>query len=231
MTEQDIRPASPAVDSKISAEDGRKYWQNVDADVNGMLGGFPYVSRIDLQGSRNFLAKFGVGTKPGLKTVGSALEGGAGIGRITEGLLLHVAQEVDVVEPIAKFTKALEDKPGVRRVFNMGLEEWQPSEGDQYDLVWIQWCLGHLKDDQLVQFLERCKSVLTPNSGLIVVKENITSGDNEIFDEQDSAVTRTDTKFQAIFKMAGLKLVKQEVQKGFPKELFPVKAYALKPKD
>lgn len=43
-----------------------------------MLGGFPYVSRIDLQGSRNFLAKFGIGTKPGLKTVGSALEGGAG---------------------------------------------------------------------------------------------------------------------------------------------------------
>lgn len=129
MSEQDIRPASPAVDSKINAEDGRKYWQSkllqggppphslslppspplslapvslslrsvetvsrfamltgllplffsdVDADVNGMLGGFPYVSRIDLQGSRNFLAKFGVGTKPGLKTVGSALEGGAG---------------------------------------------------------------------------------------------------------------------------------------------------------
>lgn len=42
---------------------------------------------------------------------------------------------------------------------------------------------------------------------------------------------RTDTKFQAIFQTAGLKLVKQEVQKGFPKELFPVKAYALKPKD
>lgn len=101
-----------------------------------------------------------------------------------------MAQEVDVVEPIAKFTKELEKKSGVRKVFNVGLEEWQPSEGDQYDLIWIQWCLGHLKDDQLVQFLQRCKSVLTPTSGLIVVKENITSGVNEIFDEQDSAVTR-----------------------------------------
>lgn len=28
MSEQDIRPASPAVDSKINAEDGRKYWQS-----------------------------------------------------------------------------------------------------------------------------------------------------------------------------------------------------------
>lgn len=155
-----------------------------------MLGGFPYVSRIDLQGSRNFLAKFGIGTKSGLRTVGAALEGGAGIGRITEGLLLNLATEVDVVEPIAKFTEELGKKPGVRHVFNMGLEEWQPKEGDKYDLVWIQWCLGHLTDDQLVQFLERCKAVLAPTDGLIVVKENVTSGADEIFDEQDSAVTR-----------------------------------------
>lgn len=49
--------------------------------------------------------------------------------------------------------------------------------------------------------------------------------------DEARALCRTDTKFQAIFKTAGLKLVKQEVQKGFPKELFPVKAYALKPKD
>lgn len=95
-----------------------------------------------------------------------------------------------MVEPIAKFTQTLEQKPGVRRVFNIGLEDWQPADGDQYDLIWIQWCLGHLTDAQLVQFLERCKSVLAPQDGLIVVKENTTSGGTEIFDEQDSAVTR-----------------------------------------
>lgn len=54
-------------------------------------------------------------------------------------------------------------------------------------------------------------------------------------DVLDSILTgpryRTDAKFQTIFKTAGLKLVKQEVQKGFPKELFPVKAYALKPQE
>lgn len=62
----------------ISPENGREYWQGVDADVNGMLGGFPYVSKVDLQGSRNFLAKLGIGTKDGLRTVTNALEGGAG---------------------------------------------------------------------------------------------------------------------------------------------------------
>lgn len=68
----------PPLDSLISRDHGRKYWEGVDADVNGMLGGIPSVSRIDLQGSRNFLAKLGIGVKEGQRIVDSALEGGAG---------------------------------------------------------------------------------------------------------------------------------------------------------
>jgi len=68
----------PPPDSLISKDDGIKYWEGVAADVNGMLGGFAHISRIDLQGSRNFLAKLGIGTKVGQQIVGCALEGGAG---------------------------------------------------------------------------------------------------------------------------------------------------------
>jgi protein N-terminal methyltransferase len=67
-----------AVDSLISKDDGRRYWEGIDATVNGMLGGIPSVSRVDLQGSRNFLAKLGIGVKPGQRVVANALEGGAG---------------------------------------------------------------------------------------------------------------------------------------------------------
>jgi protein N-terminal methyltransferase len=48
-------------DSLINHKDAKAYWSTIDADVNGMLGGFSYVSRVDLQGSKNFLAKLGVG--------------------------------------------------------------------------------------------------------------------------------------------------------------------------
>lgn len=124
------------------------------------------------------------------RRVGSGV-GGSSIGRVTEGLLLDgIAEQVDVVEPIAKFTAALQGKAGVRRIFNMGLEDWQPAEGDQYDLIWVQWCAGHLNDKQLVRFLERCKSALNPDHGVIVLKENnSTSGEDE-FDDMDSSVTR-----------------------------------------
>lgn len=67
-----------APDALINKDDGIKYWEGVDPDVNGMLGGFPQVSKVDLQGSRNFLAKLGIGTKSGQRLVTSALEGGAG---------------------------------------------------------------------------------------------------------------------------------------------------------
>lgn len=65
-------------DSLINTKDGLAYWEGIDADVNGMLGGFPQVSRVDLQASRNLLAKFGIGVKTGQAPVKTALEGGAG---------------------------------------------------------------------------------------------------------------------------------------------------------
>ena len=77
------RTGAGAADALISSDDGRKYWAGVNADISGMLGGtpemgLPFLSRVDMQGSRNFLAKLKIGTKAGQRTVDSALEGGAG---------------------------------------------------------------------------------------------------------------------------------------------------------
>lgn len=40
---------------------------------------------------------------------------------------------------------------------------------------------------------------------------------------------RTDEKFREIFEKAGLKIKKTEIQNGLPKELYPVRMYALQP--
>lgn len=96
---------------------------------------------------------------------------------------------VDVVEPVEKFTAALNGKTGVRNVYSMGLEDWQPAEGVQYGLIWTQWCVGHLTDAQLVRYLERCQDALEPG-GIIVIKENLSTVEADLFDEGDSSVTR-----------------------------------------
>ncbi|KAI1450845.1 alpha-N-methyltransferase NTM1 [Annulohypoxylon stygium] len=229
------KPSAAVPDSLISADDGRRYWSGIDADVNGMLGGYPGVSRIDLRTSGSFLAKLGLGRAKGHKNVQRAIEGGAGIGRITQGLLLDVAEIVDVVEPIAKFTAALEGHEGIGRIYNVGLEEWRPEEGVTYDLVWNQWCVGHLTDLQLAAYLRRCGAALSVGEdgktrGVIVVKENLSTSGKDLFDELDSSVTRQDETFRQIFEQAGLNIVRTELQHGFPDDLYPVRMYALRPK-
>jgi protein N-terminal methyltransferase len=122
------------------------------------------------------------------------------IGRITEGLLLPLADKVDVIEPMQKFTAVLEGKQGVRQIFNIGLEEWVPTEQDgKYDIVWVQWCIGHLNDAQLVAFLQQCQRALA-DDGFIVLKENMSTGDGDLFDEDDSSVTRYVDKALSIWR-------------------------------
>ena len=113
-------------------------------------------------------------------------------------MLLPLADEVDVIEPVAKFTKELQGKEGVRNVYNVGLQDWRPVDGVTYDLVWTQWCVGHLTDAQLVDYLKRCQAVLKPG-GLIVLKENLSTTGADVFDELDSSVTRLVSPFCSLF--------------------------------
>lgn len=106
-------------------------------------------------------------------------------------MLLSVSELVDIVEPVAKFTENLRGIEGIGTIFNVGLESWTPSESPEleYDLIWNQWCLGHLTDAQLVVYLEKCKKVLR-KGGVVMVKENMSTSDDDQFDDVDSSVTR-----------------------------------------
>ena len=251
-----IAPNPDRPDASIYITHSLDYWNSVSPDVNGMLGGFPQTSRIDLQGSSNFLTKLRRGkaqtTRESLPPLERVADCGAGIGRITKGLLLGVANKVDVVEPVKKFTDELVQSLGngeyagdgegnrgkgqVGNVINLGLQDWIPEAG-AYDIIWNQWCVGHLTDAQLVVYLQRCKDGLKKTTegqetskSCIVVKENLSTDPKhkDLYDDEDSSVTRSDVNFRRLFQEAGLKIVATELQKGMPKELFPVRIYALR---
>ncbi|KAM3080959.1 hypothetical protein ACMFMG_004918 [Clarireedia jacksonii] len=216
-----------APDAQINHAEAIAYWESIEADLNGMLGGFPYISRVDIQGSKNFMGKLGIKGKK----LERAVDCGAGIGRVTTGVLLHLAQTVDIVEPITKFTSVLRDEPGIGTIYSVGLEAWSPPPEICYDLMWHQWCLGHLTDAQLVEHLVKCRKVLK-EGGYVIAKENMSThleGLDE-FDAVDNSVTRTDQNFRRIFEEAGMVIKKTELAKGFPAGLFPVRTYALQPK-
>ena len=224
-----------APDAHISTSDALKYWNTIPTTVDGMLGGYPGISRTDLRGSATFLAKLRreYPCRSAEGRLGRGVDCGAGIGRVTAGFLSTVCEVVDGVEPVEKFAREIrgQDMVGrgaVGRICVTGLEDWVPEV--RYDLIWNQWCLGHLTDKQLVAYLGRCKEAVT-SDGWIVVKENMSTNGNgeDVFDQQDSSVTRTDQKFRQLFKEADVRVIKTEVQKGFPKGLYPVRFYALKP--
>jgi len=204
------------------------YWEGVDGTVNGMLGGFGKVSDVDIDGSNKLLKSlFKMDDGPSKQ---KALDCGAGIGRITKHLLTKHFAKVDMVEQNRLFLeKAKEYLKGcdkVNRLFCSGLQDFVP-EPQGYDVIWCQWVLGHLTDDHLVDFFRRCVQGLNAN-GVIVVKENLTSGNEVEMDEEDSSVTRPEELLKKLFHRAGLKILTELKQQKMPKGLYPVKMYVLR---
>ncbi|KAH8833640.1 DUF858-domain-containing protein [Flagelloscypha sp. PMI_526] len=102
-------------------QDGIDYWANIPASYNGVLGGFGEgtLPRIDSLGSRQFLLNL----LPELCTVPSAiaplsfvknrrfraLDVGAGVGRVTSDVLLHLFDDVVIVEPVESFLASFKE--------------------------------------------------------------------------------------------------------------------------
>jgi len=214
---------------------GLRYWAALPATVDTVLGGYARVSPSDVRESAVFLESvFPAVTKPGASL--TVADCGAGVGRVTEHLLLRYFTAVDLVEPVKSYMLAAEEKltplaasaepPRVLRYVVEPLQEWTPEKG-RYDVIWIQWCVGHCTDDDLISLLHRCGAGLK-RGGMIVMKEN-NCAEGFIVDKEDSSLTRSNDYFLALFARATMTVVKVKLQRNFPSELFPVRMYALKP--
>lgn len=213
----------------------QKYWAEVPATVNGMLGGLGYISAIDIQGSTAFLRELKI--KDMHKKY--ALDCGAGIGRVSKNLLMPLFEKVDLVEQDPAFAEKARDyctqdsgstlgyPQRLGEIHNVGLQQFEPIS-KKYDVVWSQWVLGHLTDEDLVKFFRRIKAGLN-DGGLFVMKENVTSSKESDKDDEDSSVTRPLKAYELFLKQAGYRIVKMTQQKSFPKGLYPVYMIACRP--
>jgi len=206
-----------------------KYWTDVPANDQGMLGGYQSISPIDIHSSKNFLVPF-LKSSGGRVGTGRVLDCGAGIGRISKNLFLPLFDKVDMVELNGDFLEQakiefaqLPEGAKLDRCFVSGLQDFEPEAG-VYDVIWSQWVLGHLTDDHLVDFFRRCKTGLAPN-GLMVVKENVSKTIE--FDDLDSSYTRPLSLLKDLIHRSGFRIIKEERQKKFPKDLFEVRMLAL----
>lgn len=146
-------------------------------------------------------------------------------------MLIPIFNTVDVVEQDEHFANSVKEyvghSPKLGTIYNQGLQEFQP-KSMRYDVIWSQWVLGHLTNDDFVNFFQRCSQALNKN-GIVIVKENITSSEAVDIDEVDSSVTRPLGMVKALFAKSGLRIIKMVRQNNFPSGIFPVYMFALKP--
>ncbi|XP_075168134.1 alpha N-terminal protein methyltransferase 1-like [Haematobia irritans] len=213
----------------------QKYWSEVPATVNGMLGGLGYINAVDVQGSTKFLRDLKI--KDMHKKY--ALDCGAGIGRVTKNLLMPLFEKVDMVEQDPAFAERAREycttdmgstlgyPKRLGEIHNIGLQEFIPTP-KKYDVVWSQWVLGHLTDEDLLQFFKRIKNGLTA-SGIFIMKENVTSNNKTDIDDTDSSVTRPLKEYENFLKLAGYRILRITKQTNLPKGLYPVQMIACRP--
>lgn len=221
--------------SALAGEEGRKswyagaadYWQAREASVDGVLGGYAETNGPDLRESQRFLEL--LQKTAGARRFERVLDCGAGIGRVTSGLLMKMFESVDLVEPNKKLLEAARAEitdPRAELFINEPLQDVRP-QPDRYDVIWAQWVLLYLPDDDLLQFLQRCRSAIRPG-GFICVKENVVLDGEWMVDKEDNSISRTDSQYKEIFERAGLSLFRELKQTCWPPDLIPVKMYALK---
>ncbi|XP_075480383.1 alpha N-terminal protein methyltransferase 1 [Primulina tabacum] len=236
MWREEVGEADPLKKSQWYSQ-GVGYWQGVEATMDGVMGGYANINEADIVASEAFLKtilseKFPHGSR-GLNLV--ALDCGSGIGRISKNLLIKYFNEVDLLEPVAHFLDAarinlapesliVAEEHRAVNFFDVPLQEFTP-EAERYDVIWVQWCIGHLSDDDFVSFFKRA-TVGLKLGGLFVLKENVARS-GFVLDKEDKSVTRSHLYFKQLFKQCGLNIYRMKDQKGFPDGLFPVKMYAL----
>ena len=127
---------------------GVEYWEGVPATVDGVLGGYGNgtLPRVDALGSRTFLLRTlpylsstpppALNESPQMwtherirqrggkgKTVTRALDCGAGVGRVTEHVLLPLVDEVHMVEPVLKFLQEAKRRSASWKPLQLSVEQ------------------------------------------------------------------------------------------------------------
>jgi protein N-terminal methyltransferase len=221
------------------------YNDNCPSTIDGVLGGFASITQLDLQGSLDFLQELSTiqptvkqwtieklplkeqeSTSPALPGR-RACECGAGIGRVSKGLLLSLPgiDFCDLVESSPTLIGAAPEylgnlAAGRCRFFCTGLQDWLPTP-QTYTIIWIQWVLSYLTDDDIIYFLRRCGESLVAD-GVIVLKENTCTDVDFEVDSEDASVTRSLRYWKYLVQQAGLRIIFEKMQDGLPDEIYPV---------
>ena len=130
----------------------------------------------------------------------SALDTGAGIGRIAKQVLIGRFRNIDLLEPssvqIEEARRLLAND--VRLFIKTRLQTFEFTH--KYDCIWMQWFLMYVNDQDLKTFLIKAKAhglnrKANGNTGCIFIKDNISNKQTALYSSEDHSRTRTGQQF------------------------------------
>ena len=176
---------------------------------------------------------------------GNALDLAAGIGRVTEFVLSNFFKEIDLVEKDKKFIDKCKVKfssnDKIKKIYMESLENFKFER--KYDLIWMQWCLENLEDEDLEPFIKKCYDNLNED-GIIIVKENLYNvegeGEEEEEEEEDNyqfkyseldySKQRPDAFYINLFVKNKFKIKLHFLNPNWPEDMMPLCVYVLSKK-
>ncbi|EEA06386.1 uncharacterized protein CMU_008770 [Cryptosporidium muris RN66] len=208
------------------------FWENQLATIAGMLDNFTEIHEIDLSNSQDFLIALRQHPKICTDKFLCGLDAGCGIGRVTS-ILAPLCNEIDLLESVSKHLQVAMDNIKYTNSYHSNLQNFEPI-ANRYDIIWIQWVVQYLSDDELLNFLVKMKNGLKYNSigdssSVICIKENIELHDVDEYDERDGSIIRSVSKYLSIFKEAKYECILEMDQTFLPSSFKPIKTFAIIP--
>ncbi len=205
----------------------RNRWNASEVSVKGVLGGYENLHEADLKSSIMTLDWL---KETGQINGGQALDCCAGIGRVTQNALQYYFDEIDLFDQEKNFTDYCEEffaqNDKIDEILCCSLQEYEFIK--KYDLIWVQWGFENLEDEDLTQFLLKCKDSLK-EGGVIIAKENFTS--LEDFYLGENYKIRSQQLIADFFENCGFEILVQEsLEDEWPQELFRIITFVAKPK-
>jgi SAM-dependent methyltransferase len=218
------------------------HWASKEPVLLSVLGGFEKSHLPDVKCSCELLNGL-ILTKQ--LNPGNALDLAAGIGRVTEFVLCNFFKEIDLVEKDKKFIDKCKVKfssnDKIKKIYMESLENFKFEK--KYDLIWIQWCLENLEDEDLEPFLKKCYDNLNED-GIIIVKENLYNvegeGEEEEEEEEDNyqfkyseldySKQRPDAFYINLFVKNKFKIKLHFLNPNWPEDMMPLCVYVLSKK-
>lgn len=226
------------------------FWKTVPATTTAVTG---HTEQKTYSKDTKFSKAFIKQLLPKGKRFPRVMDAGAGVGRVTDDLLRHHSNQVDLLEPSKQLLVQAKERLEAKNkrsecrftYLHQAMQDFKEAPG-RYDLVWVQGVFLYMSDAEMIAFLEKVGRSLSP-SGTLVVKEYVTDRSRRersyLEDAEDNRLTpsncpnvpisvvRSDPRHRAIFKKARMGIVEEMYQHGGKKagDENDMMIYALRP--